>query len=286
VPARARRTITVLAISLLSLGLTASPAIASTNTNYVSLGDSFVAGPLIPNQTTDPVGCLRSDHNYPSLVAKKLGVDKFTDVSCSGAVTDDMFSPQSVPLGSNPAQLDAVNADTTLVTVGISGNDIGFADILINCVAKGAVNPFGSPCKDQYTKNGGDELRDRIAQARGKVDKVLDGIADRAPNARVVVTGYLPILPESKGCWPKVTLGERDVPYLDGVEQALNGMLSDAAGAHDAAYADNTQRGHDICADRDDRWVEGIIPTRPAAPVHPNASGMEVMAAAVADQLS
>ena len=37
--------------------------------SYVALGDSYTAGPIIPVQQTDPLGCLRSDHNYPHLVA-------------------------------------------------------------------------------------------------------------------------------------------------------------------------------------------------------------------------
>ena len=50
---------------------------------YVALGDSFTAGPLVP--TTDLAdGCLRSDGNYPSLLATSLDLD-LTDVSCSAA---------------------------------------------------------------------------------------------------------------------------------------------------------------------------------------------------------
>src|ERR1051326_4231915 len=62
---------------------------------YVALGDSYTAGPFIPVQQDDPVGCLRSDHNYPHLVAAILGF-RLRDVSCSGATTQDMTSPQDV----------------------------------------------------------------------------------------------------------------------------------------------------------------------------------------------
>jgi hypothetical protein len=41
--------------------------------SYVALGDSYTAGPLIPVQETTPLGCLRSDHNYPHLVAAGRG---------------------------------------------------------------------------------------------------------------------------------------------------------------------------------------------------------------------
>ena len=70
--------------------------------SYVALGDSYTAGPLIPLQETDPLGCLRSDHNYPHLVAAALSVSDFRDPSCSGAETDDMTMPQGVSPGPNP----------------------------------------------------------------------------------------------------------------------------------------------------------------------------------------
>ena len=37
---------------------------------WVGLGDSFAAGPLIPNQSLFPLGCLRSDRNYARLAAR------------------------------------------------------------------------------------------------------------------------------------------------------------------------------------------------------------------------
>ena len=61
--------------------------------SYVALGDSYTAGPVIPVQQPDPYGCLRSDHNYPHLVAAALGVGDFKDPSCSGADTGDMTAP-------------------------------------------------------------------------------------------------------------------------------------------------------------------------------------------------
>src|SRR3954471_4281611 len=58
---------------------------------YVALGDSYAAGPLILDQVS-PLGCLRSNHNYASLIAPTLGLAKFKDVTCSGAETPEMFN--------------------------------------------------------------------------------------------------------------------------------------------------------------------------------------------------
>ena len=38
-----------------------------------ALGDSYAAGPLIPNQLL-PLGCLKSDHNYAHLAAPSIGL--------------------------------------------------------------------------------------------------------------------------------------------------------------------------------------------------------------------
>lgn len=276
----ARRTLAVLALGAVSIGVLSTPAHASENSKYVALGDSFTAGPLIPDQVGSPLGCLRSNQNYPSLVAEGLGVDEFVDVSCSGATTEDMFAPQSTYLGTNNPQLDALTDDTTLVSLGIGGNDIGFVSILVDCLKKGALNPFGSPCQDAYTDpgTGTDQLKQRVADNTPKFAEVLAAIAERAPNAQVVVVGYPAIMPESGGCWPKLAIGRGDVPYLDSVEQELNAALAQTASDFGATYVDTYDRGHDVCADRDDRWVEGIIPTQWAAPVHPNAEGMAALA--------
>jgi lysophospholipase L1-like esterase len=242
----------------------------------VALGDSFTAGPLIPNQHGSPIGCLRSDHNYPSLLAARLSAATFVDVSCSGADTTDMTSAQGVTLGTNPPQFNALSADTTLVSLGIGGNDIGYTGIFETCAELSFSNPFGSPCKNRF----GSQLNQRIADTAPKIAAALRGIHDRSPQARVLVVGYLRLLPSGIGCWPIVPLAWGDVPYLDGVERALNSMLADQASQNGASFVDAYAggNGHDMCASSSTKWVEGLVPTNSAAPIHPNAVGMSVVA--------
>ncbi|HVK36487.1 MAG TPA: SGNH/GDSL hydrolase family protein, partial [Microlunatus sp.] len=40
--------------------------------DYVALGDSFSAGPLVPEARSDPAGCFRSTNNYPAYLAGYL----------------------------------------------------------------------------------------------------------------------------------------------------------------------------------------------------------------------
>lgn len=58
-------------------------------------------------------------------------------MSCSGATVADLTTPQSTDDGTNPAQLSALSAGTRLVTLGIGGNDIGFASLVTTCVKAG-----------------------------------------------------------------------------------------------------------------------------------------------------
>ena len=275
-----RGTLLPAAAGLLVLVLLPQTARAS-GASYVALGDSYTAGPFIPDQTGSPVGCLRSSNDYPADVATTISASSYTNVSCSGATTADMTQSQSVTLGTNPPQFGALSSRTTVVTVGIGGNDIGFYDIVKTCAEESLTNPFGSPCKSHYTAGGTDRLAQAIQNLAPKIGSVLRRIHALAPNAQVFLVGYPVILPNSgNGCWPLVPISFGDVPYLRGVELELNAMLASEAAANGAGfvntYADSI--GHDACLAPGTKWVEGLIPTSPAAPFHPNQLGEEHMA--------
>jgi hypothetical protein len=259
----------VLAVSLVALA--AAPAGASA-ASWVGLGDSYAAGPLIPNQSLSPLGCLRSDHNFAHLSAAARG-KTLTDVSCSGATTADMTASQSTDAGTNPPQFNALAATTSTVSLQIGGNDIGFTEILENCAT---YNPFSHPCKDRYDSGGNDQIAARIAATAPKVDAVLKGIRQRSPSAKILVVNYAAILPETgSGCWPQVPFAYADVPYLRAKEQQLNTMLATEAAANGATLVDDYSAsiGKDACKSSGTRWVEPLVPATAAAPFHPNARG-------------
>lgn len=255
---------------------------------YVALGDSFAAGPFIPVQRLDPIGCARSTNNYPALLARRLQVGQFVDVSCSGAQTEDMTGTQMVPFGSNPPQFNALTEDTDLVTVSISGNDIGFSDIIVTCGRLSFTDPAGNPCERQAKAGGGDAYAEAVDAAAPLLADVLDGITERSPDATVALVGYLRILPPAVGCFPVVPIARGDVPYLDGIQRQLTEMMAEQADKADVIFVDPYAQslGHDVCQPPGPKWVEGIIPTAPAFPVHPNATGMREVAGFVATGLA
>ena len=279
------RRVRVLVVLASLAGALSVGAAGASAADWAGLGDSYAAGPLIPNQQLSPLGCLRSDHNFAHLAAAALG-RTLTDASCSGAKTDDMTAPQDVTPGQNPPQFNALTTDTQVVTLQIGGNDIGFTSILENCAT---ANPFAHPCRDKYVVNGHDTLADKITATAPKVAAVLQGIHTRSPTARVFVVNYAAILPETgSGCWPQVPIGFSDVPYLRSVEKNLNAMLAEEAAANGARIVDDytASLGRDACKSSSTRWVEPLVPANAAAPFHPNARGEAGIATVVVGAVS
>jgi lysophospholipase L1-like esterase len=241
---------------------------------YVALGDSFSAGPLIP--TSDLAGgCLRSDHNYPSLVAERLRVDTFVDVTCSGAQTADLVRPQRPFEDSRiPAQLRAVTADTDLVTIGIGGNDLGlFGTLVQTCTSLRASDPAGSPCARRLADRGPD-LAAATRVISDRVTTSLRAIQAKVPEATVLLVGYLRLVPDRGSCG-RLPLAKGD--YAEGrrISRVLDRALAQAARRAGVRFVDmyDASRGHDICSG--EPWVNGRTTYQERAlAYHPFAAGM------------
>ena len=259
-------------LALLAALVIALPVSAAQAQEYVALGDSYAAGPLIPLQIA-PFGCLKSNNNYGRLANRTLAYT-YRDATCSGAETEDMTAPQGVSPRPNPPQFDRLTATTTHVSITIGGNDIGFSSVAEDCFSQ---QNAGTPCQDKYVVNGQDEISRRIAETAPKVDAVLDGIRARSPSSKILVVNYAAILPdEGPGCWPVVPISDGDVPYVRAKQKELNQILADQAAANGATLVDwyTASIGHDACQPPGIKWVEGAVPTSTAAPVHPNLLGM------------
>jgi len=273
---------------------------------YVALGDSWSADVVIanleglPDSTYAPIDCAQSKVNYPKLVAKALGVPKFADATCGSATTDDFSSPQTgLPLGgTNPAQYDRLTPTTDLVTVGIGGNDAGFAGAAVSCINLLPTNtssfsslalPFSIPfigsglpvggCKQNFVKDGRDLLAERIAASEPKLVAALREIHRRSPNARVLMLDYLDAIPAT-GCYPLVPITNTDMAYLHDTFLKLNAMVKQAAAEGGAEFVDTyaDSHGHDVCQLPTVRYVEGlgvlsVNGPAIAVPAHPNSAG-------------
>ena len=256
---------------------------------YMALGDSYTAGPLMPVMTTGPLGGARSCANYPAYLAEYLDVTSYVDASCAGAQTRHITEKQATFWGTNPAQLDAVGDDTDLVTLGIGGNDFDlFAELTTRCPALRSHDPSGAPCRQRFTVDGTDtKMRDarRIEQ---RVTGVLRAVRDRTQHATIVVIGYPRILPQRGVCPEVLPFADGDYRWADRVERRLNTSLKRAARSAGARFVEMypPSRGHTGCAG-DRAWVNGrqIEPMRATA-YHPFEDGMRAVAAAAYSELT
>ena len=241
---------------------------------YVALGDSYAAGPLIP--TTDLAGgCARSDHNYPHLLADALDVHDLVDVTCSGATTRDLTHVQR-PFGDAriPPQMRAVTADTSLVTLTIGGNDLDlFSTLVRTCTQLRSSDPQGAPCARRLAARGPD-LDGAVATISSNVADALRTIRRKAPDAKILLVGYLRLVPDRGSC---VGLPLAGGDYAEGrrISQGLDRALRKAARRTGTTFVDmySASTGHDICSDTP--WVNGNVTVREKAlAYHPFASGM------------
>lgn len=296
-----RRTTTALvaACALTAAGLFAAPAAPaaepdSSGIDYVALGDSYSAGPLIappPGRSvvrTDPIECARSWNNYPAFLAGYLDVASYTDVTCSGARTTDFLTPQG---GDDPyaaAQVDALTADTDLVTITIGGNDNGlFGSIIDTCGVLAEQHPHAvTPCRAHFTVDGVDTKARDARAMRATIADTVAAVREAAPNAAVYVLGYPRLMPPGARTCDAVGFAAGDVAWGNRIEHLLNRALRTGSTAAGAAYVGlyPTTRGHDACAGGR-AWINGasIVWSGPKAGAnfHPNRSGERAMARAV-----
>jgi lysophospholipase L1-like esterase len=254
-------------------------------TRYVALGSSFAAGPGIdPPDPEAPRAAGRSAANYPHLVAERLGLD-LVDATWSGATTTDLLQGH----GRRPAQLAAVTPDTGLVTVTAGGNDIDYLSTILTSSLPRAVRSI-PPIRRRIRRGlDPDSMRSRIAAMRSGLDLVLTRIERHAPDARVVLVGYLTIFPEDVRAvvelqdarwrtlarWATATAARMDAVYAELAER------------HGCDYVDAGDASAEHHAWSADPWTHRLrFGRRDGVAYHPTPAGMRAVADMVASVLS
>lgn len=244
-----------------------APAALTPSAKYVALGSSFAAGPGVPAQLGS---CGRSDHNYANLVATALSLS-LTDVSCNGATTDNILN---TPQGESPLQIDAVSADTALVTVTIGGNDISFTSSTFACAAKGA--------SERCTANLDQAMINQaINQLPAKLGATLDAIKAKAPQATVVLVTYPRVFPVDAVSCGELELSADDTAYLAAMGQKLEDAFVSVTASRQVLIADSyvLADGHGPCeTDISARWINGNKIADTGIRYHPTAEGHMEMA--------
>lgn len=203
--------------------------------------------------------------NYPHQLARLRGY-RLVDASCSGATSRHLLGAWE----ELPAQLDALTADTALVTVTIGGNDLGYMGSLMaasRCVQQAAAGPCPgvvAPADADYQ-----EVAQRLRQ-------VADEVRRRSPAARLVWVDYFTVLPADGEC--------RAAPMAAAEAMLLRGVAARLAQLT-AAVAQETRgellrlsqltADHHVCAA--EPWLNGFARPpgdSPWAPYHPTLGGM------------
>ncbi len=253
---RARTGAVAACLAGLSIFALTAPASAQVSVhyvaaNYVALGDSYSAG--VGAGSYSGGGCDRSAHAFPVLWAKANDPGSFSNETCSGATTANVLA----------RQLSVLSDGTTLVSITIGGNDVGFASVMITCVifSTSACASAVSVAEAQMS-----------SQLPGKLNHVLAAVGKHAPNAKVIVLGYPDLydLSRSSGC---VGLSTTDRTDLNQAADQLDAQIRAAAGRYHDIFADVRPAfaGHAICDASS--WLYSVNWFDLSISYHPTASG-------------
>jgi lysophospholipase L1-like esterase len=217
--------------------------------------------------------CHRHGRAYPTQLRSTFSVASkdFLFLACSGATTEHVGllkkkvaqypnSPANVHGGKtqiNTATPFTNGGEPNLVTIGIGGNDAGFDGIIGKCIYGDCLQP------DYRTRT--------LARIRGTVyerlTETFSKLRNRYKHASVLAFGYPKVVgdPDQPCAFVgtgSYTLSGDELNWIKTeVEPALNLSISTAAAKARVAYINIEQatRGHELCSDTDDRWINGLL---------------------------
>ncbi|MFD7616933.1 SGNH/GDSL hydrolase family protein [Streptomyces sp. NPDC059802] len=243
---------TLVLAAVAALGV-AQPASANSSAagGYVALGDSYSSGVGAGSYLSDSGDCRRSTNAYPYLWAAANSPSSFDFVACSGATTSSVAG----------TQLGALNSSTGLVSVTAGGNDVGFADVMQDCVLSGEATCLSS------VSSAVTQIQNSLPSG---LSSLYGSIRSRASQAHVVVLGYPRFYQLSGSCI--AGLSEKERAAINNASDVLNGVI--AKQAADAGFTFSSVvdefTGHELCSG--DAWLHSV-----SLPVynsyHPKAAG-------------
>lgn len=268
-----------------------------------------------PFNVPDRNMCHRSNDSYQAQAFAALQGNgafqgqQYSSEACSGATVSDLYSDnhngnagegpqmQSTPapnaLQSGP--FDNVPDDASLIQLSMGGNDVGFGDILTNCVTG-----LGSGCMDSDAAQAAIDRVYGTDSTPGELELQLAKLVEEHPDARIVIMGYPQLFSEK----PLTTEGPFGItlPQWNGSgmtveEQRWANQQSDAINVSIRAMCDRlgiefidptslyVGPGYDHRIGSDEPWINGLSAgsnsgdwTVNNASFHPNKAGHDAMA--------
>ena len=234
--------------------VTATPAQAVAG-KYVALGDSYTVAVGTRTYDNPDDACRRGPLAYPRVWAAAHPSVAFVEASCSGATTADLVS----------TQVPQLTADTTLVTLQVGGNDVGFVDVLTNCI----LTIDDQACLD------GVELSKQAAVGllSPALAQTYAAVRAAAPNAQVIVVGY-PRLYTIGGNCGILGLSDTERAALNSASDTLADIM--AARSAEAGFTFLDARPvfdpHTLCSGNSE-WVTSLEWDKINESYHPNTAG-------------
>lgn len=279
--------------------------------------------------------CHISTRSYPYILAnlRFIPADKWQTIACSGAmIQDDYYGSNDGYIGqgsrlnvlSLPMQAQYKATAITnfipgrnkqiefvkkyqprIVTMTGSGNDVGFASVITECISKKVLDlmDLEDTC-DKYAKgsHGRYTLANDIKQQYDHIRSLIRTLKQASPDTVVYYVGYPQFIASSDascGGFVRLSKDERAV-FRDAVTY-LNSIIKAAAQSEGAVYVDieDSLGDHKLC-DKQDAYVNGFnadcgdsVFVRFFAgkddcqeAFHPKPEGYELMAKAIDYQMS
>ena len=249
-----RRALFVAAAALIAFTAAFTTTAAATGSvRYVALGDSYSSGVGAGSYLSASGACLRSTNAYSALWAAAHSPDAYSSVACSGAATSDVLN----------SQVSALDTGTTLVSITVGGNDVGFSSVMKTCVLDST-----STCLSAVAN--AESLTDTVLP--GRLANVFATIRADAPSAHVVVLDY-PELYDLGHSWYCPGLSTSDRSALNQAADKLDATIQAAAQAAGDTFVDVKGRfsGHELCDFND--WLHSVNLTDLGESYHPTATG-------------
>ncbi|MGW2705433.1 SGNH/GDSL hydrolase family protein [Streptomyces sp. NPDC001340] len=247
----------------LPIALGTSPAQADPSeyggqgkTRYAALGDSFSAGVGAGDYIPASGDCYRSPRAYGPLWAATHHPKTFQFIACGGATTTDVQKDQ-VP---------EISSATTLLTLTVGGNDLGFSQGVAACLL---------PTSTDATCNAALDESEYILQNElpGNLQRTYQDIAAAAPKARVVLAGYPHLLEAGTSACPYGTPARRI--RINALTDQLDSLIRKTGKEQGFRFADvrRSFAGHGVCAPEGvPEWITAIV-SPSFASFHPTAVG-------------
>ena len=255
-------------VTLGALPAAAAPAAVQ----YVALGDSYAAGQG-GGAYLNP--CLQTNESYPEVLDDFEGrIQLLENPTCTGAKTSDVAV----------TQLPALTSDTRLVTLTVGAANLDLSGVLTACTpvpTAGCEAAIANALALLVVPPGGESV------LGGLLTDLYADVAERAPRARVMVTGY-PLLFSPALSDPNLTIKLQ----INAAAAALNSTIEQAVSVTNDAdvnihYVDVTAAfaGHGIGGEPE--FINPLCgpPCDPRDAFHPNDLGYQAYAHAIAAAL-